>query len=307
MTTRRTSVVVLAILMGLATARLCRAEPNRELPAPRPGLLTMEMADLRHPLLPATQIHVERTWDARPTGERALSLKRAVLWGGITAGAGFYAFEQSQASWGMSTGKFHFKDDLHDGLAMSDESSHLFTSYQLTRALFTGYSWTGLSNTAARRLAAVHAWLWAFSVEYPIDAYNPTQGFGVSDLVSNTLGVLAAYQHTKPGLDWWDIKISIKSSFFADGSRLVAYTNEQYDDFIYWLTVRPSRHRYVPLWLGAGYSTTHHQWPHIDKELHLGIGTTLEDLVGLISPSAARYLRPASALFLNLNTKFAWR
>jgi hypothetical protein len=207
----------------------------------------------------------------------------------------------------MSTGKFHFKDDLHDGLAMSDESSHLFSSYQLTRALFTGYSWTGLSNRAARRLAALHAWLWTFSVEYPIDAYNPTQGFGISDMVANTLGVIAAYEHTRPGPDWWDIKISIKSSFFADGSRLVAYTNEQYDDFIYWLTVRPSRSRYLPVWLGAGYATAHHQWPHVDKELHLGVGTTIDELVGLISPAAAHYLRPTNAIFLNLNTKIVWR
>jgi hypothetical protein len=307
MTRPRTTIAALAILTGLSVAALCQAEPIGEPSSPEMGLFAMEIADLRHPTFSFDQIEIAPTWDLRPTNGRSVSLKRAVLWGGITAGAGYYAFEQSQASWGGSTGKFHFKDDLHDGLALTDEASHLFTSYQLTRALYTGYSWTGLSSTAARRLAAAHAWLWAFSVEYPVDAYNPTQGFGVSDLVANTLGVLAAYQHTKPSPDWWDIKISVKNSFFADGSRLVANTNEQYDAFIYWLTVRPSRSRYVPVWLGAGYSTTHHEWPRIDKELHLGIGTTVGDMVGLISPSAARYLRPANALFLNLSTKIAWR
>jgi hypothetical protein len=237
-----------------------------------------------------------------------LSKNRLVVWGGVNALACYLAYEQSQASWGVSNGQFHFKDDLHDGLALSDETSHLFAAYELTRVLYGGYAWTGMSPTAARRVAAMHAWMWTFLVEYPIDAYNPTQGFGASDLAFNTIGVLAAYHHTRTGPPpRWDLKISVKRSFFAGENRFIAHSNEQYDDYIYWLTVRPLRHRYIPLWLGAGYSTTHRDWPQLDKELHLAIGTTLEDLVGVIDADAARYVRPFNFFFLNIGSKFVWK
>lgn len=234
----------------------------------------------------------------------ALSKNRMVVWGGLTATASYLAYEQSQASWGVSNGRFHFKDDLHDGLAMSDETSHLFAAYHLTRALQTGYSWTGLSSTASRRMAALHAWVWTFLVEYPIDAFNPTQGFGASDLVFNTAGVLAAYQQTRPGpRPWWDIKISVKESFFKGENRFIAHSNEQYDDYIYWFTVRPTRQRYIPLWVGAGYSTTHRESSKLDKELHLAVGTTIEDLATMTDKDAGRYLRPLNFFFLNFGTK----
>ncbi len=238
----------------------------------------------------------------------SFSKNRMGVWGGFTATAGYLAYQQSQASWGVSNGQFHFKNELYDGLALSDETSHLFAAYELTRALRTGYAWTGLSPTAARRLAAAHAWLWTFFVEYPIDAYNPTQGFGTSDLAFNTLGVLAAYHHTRPGLrPWWDIKISVKESFFDGENRFIAHSNEQYDDYVYWLTVRPTRQRYLPVWIGAGYSTTHGQWPQIDKELHLAVGTTVEDLAAIINEDAALFLRPLNFFFLNVGTKIVWK
>lgn len=238
----------------------------------------------------------------------ALSKNRLVVWGGLTAAASYLAYEQSQASWGLSNGQFHFKDDLHDGLAMSDETSHLFAAYHVTRALQTGYAWTGLSNTASRRMAAAHAWLWTFLVEYPIDAFNPTQGFGASDLVFNTAGVLAAYQQTRTGpRPWWDIKISVKESFFQGENRFIAHSNEQYDDYVYWFTVRPTRQRYIPVWIGAGYSTTHGEAPQMDKELHLAVGTTIEDLATMFDEDVGRYLRPFNFFFLNFGTKIVWK
>lgn len=277
--------------------------------SPSAPLLTLRVVDFRHPT-PEPQVLRFPVADpvAGVSGSSSFSKNRMAVWVGLTASASYLAYEQSQVSWGVSNGRFRFKDDLHDGLALSDETSHLFAAYHLTRALTTGYGWTGLSSTSARRMAALHAWVWTFLVEYPIDAYNPTQGFGVSDLAFNTAGVLAAYQQTRPGSrPWWDIKISVKESFFRGESRFIAHSNEQYDDYIYWVTVRPVRHRYIPIWLGAGYSTTHGVWPQIDKELHLGIGTTVEDLAGVVSPSAGRFLRPLNFLFLNLGTKIVWK
>lgn len=299
------SIIVVIVLIGSATA-LHADMSSPSLPAPFTVLKTLE---LRHPdrSVPQTA-HLPVNLQTPEFEIPGFNKSRMAVWGGVTATAGYLAYEQSQASWGVSNGQFHFKDDLRDGLAMSDETSHLFAAYELTRALHMGYAWTGLSSTAARRVAAVHAWLWTFFVEYPIDAYNPTQGFGASDLAFNTAGVLAAYQQTRPGqTPWWDIKISVKRSFFEGESRFIAHSNEQYDDYVYWLTVRPTRHRYIPLWVGTGYATTHGGWPQIDKELHLAIGTTIEDLAAMVDQDAAQYLRPLNFFFLNLGTKIVWR
>ncbi len=304
-TTLRSALAATMIALSIASTGHAQSSPV-SLTAPVPSLLIMP---LRRPAQltpsPASAMSCELPVDA---GLPEFSKNRMVVWGGLTATAGYLAYEQSQASWGLSNGQFHFKDDLHDGLAMSDETSHMFAAYHLTRALHTGYTWTGLSPTASRRMAAAHAWIWTFLVEYPIDAFNPTQGFGASDLLFNTAGVLAAYQQTRPGpRPWWDIKISVKSSFFKGENRFIAHSNEQYDDYVYWLTVRPTRHKYIPIWLGAGYSTTHGEWPQMDKELHLAVGTTIEDLAAVVSVDAARYLRPLNFFYLNLGTKIVWK
>lgn len=296
------AVIAAALVMSAGAASGELAPPA--LPGQFAALKTLE---LRRPARPA-QMAAASLPVALPEMDIQFpaSRNRLAIWGGINAAAGYFAYEQSQASWGVSNGRFHFKDDLRDGLALSDETSHLFAAYHLTRALKAGYAWTGLSPTGARRVAAAHAWLWTFLVEYPIDAYNPTQGFGASDLVANTVGVLAAYYHTRPGPRWWDIKISVKRSFFDGESRFIAHSNEQYDDYVYWLTVRPLRRRYVPIWVGAGYSTTHGEWPQIDKELHLAVGTTVGDLAAVVDQNLARHLRPLDFFFVNFGAKVVW-
>lgn len=300
-------IPTLSLVVFLAPQRSAGAEEiGLSLPA---QLVTMTTVELRRPVR-ASILRGEATRFDAPiaTPLPSVSKNRLVVWGGFTATASYLAYEQSQASWGVSNGQFHFKDDLHDGLALSDETSHLFAAYHLTRVLNTGYTWTGMTSTVSRRMAAAHAWLWTFLVEYPIDALNPGQGFGASDLAFNTVGVLAAYHHTRPGpRPWWDIKISVKESFFSGENRFIAHSNEQYDDYVYWLTVRPTRQRYLPLWIGAGYSTTHGEWPQLDKELHLAVGTTVEDLAAMINEDAGKFLRPLNFFFLNVGTKIVWK
>jgi hypothetical protein len=237
-----------------------------------------------------------------------VKLTRSVIWGGVSLAAAIAAYDQSQATWGESNGKFHFKDDLGgDGMALSDETSHLFAAYRLTQVIDAGYRWIGTSPEAARRLAAAEAWLLMFAVEYPVDAYNPTQGFGVSDLLFNTAGVLAAYHRSSQTRPRWDVKMSVKPQFFDGSARVIAHTDKQYDDYIYWLTVRPTSNRNIPLLLGAGYSTTHHAGGGVTKELHLGVGTTLEEIGGLFGERTARYLRPLNFFFFNIGSKITWR
>lgn len=238
----------------------------------------------------------------------SLNLTRSLIWGGISVTSGIAAFKQSQSAWGESRGRFHFKHDFKgDHMAMSDEASHAFAAYRLTQVVNAGYRWIGMNRTKARRLAALEAWLWMFAIEYPIDAYNPDQGFGISDLLFNTAGVLAAYHRSGQADPRWDVKISVKRRFFEGDSRVIAYTTKQYDDYIYWITVRPSRNRYIPLLLGAGYSTNHLDNGQITKELNLGIGTSLEEIGGMFGERTARYLRPLNFFFFNLRTTIGWR
>ena len=233
---------------------------------------------------------------------------RLLLWGGFSAAAVVEAFRQSQAAWGASNGRFHFKADFKgDGLAMTDEASHMLVAYRLSGLIESGYRWSGIEPSRARRLAFAETWLLTFLVEYPIDAYNPQQGFGVSDLLFNTLGTIAAYGHSIARNPRWDLKVSVKPSFFNGTGRVIAYNNKQYDDFIYWLTYRPLRTRTIPLLIGAGYSTSHHGGSDPTKELRLGIGSTLSEIGGLIGPQTQRLLRPLDFFFFNLAAKFSWR
>jgi len=245
---------------------------------------------------------------ARALREPTIHWDRAFAWAGSNAAGMVIAYRQSQAVWGESRGKFHFKDDLRgDGMALNDEVSHLFAAYRLTGALNAGYQWIGMEPESARRASALEAWLWTFAVEFPIDAYNPDQGFGVSDLVANTIGVIAAQQRAGQADPLWDVKLSVKPSFFNGRSRVIAHTNQQYDDYIYWLTVRPVRSRWIPFAVGVGYSTTHGEYPKLTKEIHIGLGTSLDRVAALIDPSLARYLQPLNFYFFNLGGKVAWR
>lgn len=312
------AVLFMAGVWCIYPAGVCRAESIAE----ELAFSTASSPDLR--LLPyrsATAVDDGSPWRSSPVGlgtpagmaSRAVNgstihWERAFAWAGSNAAAMVIAYRQSQAVWGESRGKFHFKDDLRgDGMAFNDEVSHLFAAYRLTGALNAGYRWIGMEPESARRASALEAWLWTFAVEFPIDAYNPDQGFGVSDLVANTIGVLAAHQRAGQADPLWDVKLSVKPSFFNGRSRVIAHTNQQYDDYIYWLTVRPVRSRWIPLTVGVGYSTTHGEYPKLTKEIHIGLGTSLDRVAALIDPSLARYLQPLNFYFFNLGGKIAWR
>jgi hypothetical protein len=233
---------------------------------------------------------------------------RLLLWSGFSAAAAVGTFRQSQAAWGASNGKFHIKSDFRgDGLAMTDEVSHLLVAYRLSQFIESGYRWSGVEAKRARLWGSAEAWFLTFLVEYPIDAYNPQQGLGVSDVLFNTMGALAAYGHSAAANPRWDIKVSVKPQFFNGTGRVIAYNTKQYDDFIYWVTYRPMPARYVPLLAGLGYSTSHERGGNPTKELRLGVGTTLEEIGAMIGPRTEQFLRPLNFFFFNLAAKITWR
>ncbi len=229
---------------------------------------------------------------------------RLLILGGGHAVALVYTYDQTQKSWGGSTGKFHFKNDWSgDYLAQNDEVSHLFFGYTLTKEFYRAYRWTGFSPKKAKIFSALESAFLLTFVEVPMDAFNTTQGFGVEDLIADYAGIgLGLLKLNHPGN--WDIKTSAKSNPFFSQNHLFSQTGEQFDNFIFWGTYRPPLKwdDRQPFSLGIGYGTRRAS-NRISplRELRFGLGTTLPDIVRIFSPKMARSLEVLDFYYLNLN------
>ncbi len=204
---------------------------------------------------------------------------RFAVFSGVTIGLSAYGIDQFQEIWGHSTGKFHFKehDWNGDNLAQSDEVSHLVLGYKATQLGINFARWTGMSEGLSRAIGAGISAFYMTLVEYPIDAYNPCQGLGISDLVFDYAGVgfgllRDRYSFLRP----YDMKIELKDVRKVP-KKFFSQSNLEYDYYIYWLTYSPYFGD-VPLNLGIGYSTDHSDWRNVKRELWLGVGTSVTDI-----------------------------
>jgi hypothetical protein len=62
--------------------------------------------------------------------------------------------------------------------------------YKMAQFFFWDYDWVGLSSKTSQALSISQSALLLTLVEYPIDAHNPKQGFGVSDLIFRLSGYM---------------------------------------------------------------------------------------------------------------------
>lgn len=233
---------------------------------------------------------------------------RLGIWAALSIAEGLAAYEKTIEVWGKPSGKFHLKRDaVGDRMALTDEASHLFIAYKLTQAARLGYRWSGLSPSTAVRAGAIQAGLYMLAVEFPLDAYNPAQGFGISDFIADLVGVGLAWYRAGRSEPRWDLKISVKSQFFRGDHRLIAHTDKQYDDYIYWLTYRVSAHRYDPLVVGIGYSTHHAFGQPPNKELHFCLGTSFSEIGRMIGRRTELALSPAELYFWGIGPRVHWR
>ncbi|OGC77780.1 MAG: hypothetical protein A2Z27_02670 [candidate division Zixibacteria bacterium RBG_16_50_21] len=228
-----------------------------------------------------------------------------MLWfaiGNVALGTAGYFW--SQEAWGTSSGNFHLKKDwTGDGLAQNDELSHLVIAYNFSYILQPVYQWLGFSPSKSMTFSTIHTALATTLIEYPIDAYNPLQGFGASDLLANYLGCgLALGQYHLPALKNFGLKISFKQAPWVANTHGVAGTAEEFDNEIMWLTFRPVYKRIDFIHFGVGYSTNHFQ-PKVEREYYLGVGTTLPDVVNILSPKAGRWLSPLKMFYLELHQR----
>ena len=105
----------------------------------------------------------------------------------------------------------------------------------------------------ANRLAALQTVLILTLIEFPMDAYNPSQGMGLTDLAADYAGVgwgLLKKEHPNN----FDMKFCVKQPPWKFKHKLLASDNAEFDNFIWWGVWKP---KYV--WTGIGYSTNHDQ------------------------------------------------
>ncbi len=229
-----------------------------------------------------------------------------ILGSGHAAGLVF-AYDQTQKSWGGSTGKFHIKNDWSgEGLAQNDEVSHFAIGYTLTKEFYRAYRWVGFSPKKAKTYGALESALLLTFVEFPMDAFNTTQGLGTADLVFNYAGIglgLLKLSHPQSG---WDVKTSVKSNPFSSQHHLFAQTSEQFDNYVFWGTYRPALKwgERQPFSLGAGYGTRRDKNGISPlREVYFAFGTTIPDFVRALSPKAAKYFEFLDFYYFNLNLR----
>ncbi len=215
---------------------------------------------------------------------------------GVHAAAAYPLYKELTSMWGVPSGKFHIKAETADYMLFNDEVSHLFISYKLSQGFESVYRRVGFSDNRARALGVIEAAVIMTAVEYPLDAYNPSQGFGATDLIADYAGIALAYwKSTDSRLSNFDLKVSMKA--ISGGGRVgLAYDNEDYDNYVYWMT-----YRYRFAIAGFGYSTRRDSPIDPESQGFIGVGTTIPDLVGVVSDRAASFLRPLELYFINFH------
>jgi hypothetical protein len=239
---------------------------------------------------------------SRGPEEKRVNYRRALTLCTANAGAIFLGFKGAIASWGKSKGAFHFKDDWNgDQLKQTDELSHLLWGYKMTQFLFSAYRWSGFSTGASHAISVFQTAFVLTMVEYPIDAYNPQQGLGVSDLAFDYAGIgLACVKRRFSVLEDFDFKISWKRDIFLANQPMFAQTSEEFDNFIYWFTYRTKL--FLPqkiVCLGLGYSATRRAGEP-KRQFFAGIGLSLPDLVALFGNRLERHAKFLELFYPNL-------
>src|SRR5713101_1770467 len=231
------------------------------------------------------------------------------LWavGGGHVIGGAFIYHEMEASWGQSNGRLHVKwnDWCCDGLMQNDEISHFVSGYHLTKAFAHLWSWTGEPTKRARTWGALEAGVILTLVELPIDAFNPQQGLGISDLIFDYggvgMGLLALHQ---PGR--WDFKFSAKHNVFATQKTLFSQNSRDSDNYVFWATYRPSfgLDERQPLSVGLGHGVGREANGVTPvRELYLGLGTTIPDVVRLAAPGVARHIQLLEAYYINVRLR----
>ncbi|MCC6963343.1 MAG: hypothetical protein IT585_08835 [candidate division Zixibacteria bacterium] len=221
--------------------------------------------------------------------------QRNLIVGNVVFGtAAYFYFEET---WGAPNGRFHFKNEFHDNIALTDEVSHFYAGYKLTE----GFGWLfrilKMPEDQITKYSALQAGLVVTLVEFPMDAFNPDQGLGVSDLLFDYGGIgWALLRQRYPNN--FDMKFCVKRPPWDFENKFLANENEEFANFIWWGTYRIYYGH-----VGVGYSISHNAQGRVESEYYLGAGTTAYDLIRLVSPKFAEEVKALDSYFISLRLK----
>jgi len=226
--------------------------------------------------------------------ENNINNKRATI-ASIGAICGLYvAYDQFQDIWGESSGSFHLKSDDwdYDGLAQNDEFSHFMASKLLVQFCGSIARWVGFTPDNSLWIGVYSSALLTLWVEI-VDGYNPDQGFGVTDLVTGSMGItFEALRQKYPSVNRFDMKVFFKGIEDIPPTVIIAEDFKGYDNTIYLVTYRISD-RY-PIDAALGYSTrrsynkTNKYYKKPVREYYVGVGISGTNAIGLIDKKFAR-------------------
>ncbi len=229
------------------------------------------------------------------TRARKSHVNRNMLIGNLVVGTGAYFYFEN--TWGAPDGKFHFKNELHDNVAFTDEISHFYAGYKLTDGFRWFFRMLKVPEENQLKYGALQAAIILTLVEFPMDAFNPDQGFGVSDFVLDYGGIGYALLDAKYP-NQFDMKFSVKQPPWKFDNKFLASKNEEFANFIWWATYTPKM-----VSVGLGYGIEYDQHGEAQSQVFLGAGTTLYDLLYLIKPGVAKELKALDCYFINLRVE----
>ncbi len=232
--------------------------------------------------------------DSLPSVRRSHMHRNLLIGNVIVGSAAYFYFEET---WGAPNGRFHFKNEFHDNVALTDEVSHFYAGYKLTEGFAWFFRTFRMPESEVYKYAALQSGLILTLVEIPMDAYNPDQGFGVSDILFDAGGIgWALLEHRYPNN--FDMKFSVKRPPWEFENKFLANENDEFANFIWWGT-----YRVYYAHLGFGYSVHHDERGHVKSEYFLGAGTTAYDLIRIVSPKFAEDVKALDSYYISIRLR----
>lgn len=179
-------------------------------------------------------------------------------------------------------GKFHTINDNKAWLQV-DKMGHGFSTYQMSRWIFTAYDWAGLDNKRAAIIGGTYGFLYLTTVEV-FDGFSSNWGFSWGDVAANATGT-ALFMSQQ--LLWQEQRIQLKFSYWPTdypqynpkvlGENHIQRVLKDYNGQTFWLSVNPqsfsSSAKIFPKWLniaigyGAiGMTNTYENLPDISLD-----------------------------------------
>ncbi len=123
-------------------------------------------------------------------------------------GLSFYALNKAWYA-GYARSSFHFFNDIHEWNGM-DKAGHGWTSYQITRASYDMWRWTGVPKKTNLLLGGISGIAYQSIIEIQ-DGFSAAWGFSWTDMAANVSG---AVLFTAQQAAWDEQRITLKLGYW---------------------------------------------------------------------------------------------